>query len=85
MFIVRGFSYSVIVVRVHCVVEAVPLFSCSQDQVLILGWRGLVVLSGRDGSLSAHLKLPCQPIAPPVVADFSDDGWNDLILTCADR
>jgi hypothetical protein len=56
-----------------------------KDHVLILGWRGLVVLSGRDGAVAAYLRLPCPPIAPPIVADFSDDGWNDVILTCSDR
>lgn len=44
-----------------------------------------MVLGGKDGGLAAQLKLPCEPIAPPVVADFSDDGWNDVVLTCRHR
>ena len=67
------------------VIEGVPHVSYLQDQVLIQGWRGLVVLSGRDGSTVTYLRLPCQPISPPTLADFSDDGWNDIIITCADR
>ena len=45
----------------------------------------MVILSGTDGALVASLRLACEPTAAPVVADFSDDGLNDVILTCKDR
>ena len=49
------------------------------------GWNANVLLSAADGHMSASLWPSCQPIAPPVVADFSGDGQNDLIIICADR
>ena len=45
----------------------------------------MAVLAGKDGALAAHLRLPCEPIAMPVVADFNEDGWNDITLTCRNR
>ena len=45
----------------------------------------MVVLSGKDGAMASYLRLPCEPIALPVIVDFSDDGWNDVILTCNNR
>ena len=56
--------------------------SPSKDHILILGWQFMVVLSGKDGEVATSLRLPCEPIAPPVVADFTEDGWNDVIITC---
>ena len=51
----------------------------------MLGWERLAVLSGKDGALAVSQRLPCEPIASPVVADFTDDGWNDIIVTCRNR
>ena len=44
-----------------------------------------MLLSGEDGEVVSRIKLPCQPVATPVLADFTGDGWNDVIVTCAER
>ena len=45
----------------------------------------MVLLSGEDGEVVTRIKLPCQPVSAPVLADFTGDGWNDVIITCAER
>ena len=49
------------------------------------GWNALVLLSAADGHVSASVWPNCQSIAPPVIADFSGDELNDLIIACADK
>ena len=62
-----------------------PYFSLFQDHVVIMGWDILTLLSGADGGVLSTVKLPkCHPVAPLVVADFTGDGWNDIIVTCPD-
>ena len=55
--------------------------------MLILGWDSLLLLSGEEGeTISAiHHIEDCHPVAPIQVADFTGDGWNDIIVTCPDR
>ena len=43
-----------------------------------------MMVSGEDGAIAAAALLPCQPISPPVITDFTNDGWNDVIITCAE-
>ena len=43
-----------------------------------------MLLSGEDGEMVTKIWLPCQPVAKPVLADFTGDGWNDVIITCAE-
>ena len=55
----------------------------SQDHILVIGWNMMEILSAEDGHSVSVTKLTCQSVSPPVVADFSGDGWNDIIITCA--
>lgn len=56
-----------------------------QNHLVVTGWESLSVLSAEDGGTLAMFGLPCQPIQPPLVVDYSSDGWNDIIITCAQR
>ena len=56
-----------------------------QDHILVVGWTVVVLLSGEDGTVTASLWSNCQPVAPLVIADFTGDGLNDIIITCADK
>lgn len=59
--------------------------SPSQNHLVVTGWESLSVLSADDGGTLAVFGLPCQPIQPPLVVDYTSDGWNDIIVTCAQR
>ncbi len=61
-----------------------PPSSPRQDHVLVSGWQWMVLVRGDDGSTAASLRHACQPVAPPVVADFTNDGLNDIIITCSE-
>ena len=53
---------------------------------MIMGWDVLTLLSGKDGTQVASVRLQdCHPVAPLQVVDFSGDGWNDVIITCPDK
>ncbi|CAE1331260.1 unnamed protein product [Acanthosepion pharaonis] len=54
----------------------------AKDALILAGWRKLVLLDLKEGTLLASHTLPCHPTAPLVVGDFNNDGWNDFILTC---
>ena len=51
--------------------------------VLAVGDQSLVAISGRDGSIAAHVQLPEAPVAPVIVADFNGDGTNDILVVTA--
>jgi len=55
-----------------------------QDHILVVGWKWMMVVSGEDGMVAAATMLPCQAISPPVITDFTNDGSNDVIITCAE-
>ena len=61
------------------------LYIPAQDHILVVGWNVLVLLSGEDGTVTASVWSNCQPVAPFVIADFTGDGLNDIIVTCADK
>ena len=56
-----------------------------KDHILVVGWSVFVLLSGDDGTVTASVWSICQPLAPLVIADFTGDGLNDIIVTCADK
>ncbi|KAL5466741.1 hypothetical protein EMCRGX_G030890 [Ephydatia muelleri] len=56
-----------------------------ENHLVVTGWESLSVLSADDGGTLAVFGLPCQPIQPPLVVDYTSDGWNDIIVTCAQR
>ena len=51
--------------------------------VLAVGDQSLVAISGRDGSIAAHVQLPEAPVAPVIVAVFNGDGTNDILVVTA--
>ncbi|ELT96931.1 hypothetical protein CAPTEDRAFT_224542 [Capitella teleta] len=50
---------------------------------LLLGWDTIALVDLRDGQILGEHSLPCQPIDKPVIADFTNDGQNDFIVTCS--
>lgn len=49
---------------------------------MIVGLDTLNLVSAEDGELLSSVKYNCPAMTHPVVADFSGDGWNDVIITC---
>ena len=45
----------------------------------------MVLYNNKDGLDVTQLNIPCPPVNRPVVKDFSNDGFNDIILTCRDK
>ena len=56
-----------------------------QTHVLVVGWETATVLQSEDGGTTSEFALPCQPVQQPVVADFTGDGVNDIIISCDSR
>ena len=53
-----------------------------QSYVLLTGWDKAALLSNKNGEPMATIKLPCQPVEAPKIADFDNDGLNDVIFLC---
>mmetsp|Transcript_49500 Transcript_49500/g.116685 ORF Transcript_49500/g.116685 Transcript_49500/m.116685 type:complete len:769 (-) Transcript_49500:226-2532(-) len=49
------------------------------EHILALGMHHGAIVS-QDGDILAQFPLPDAPVAPPVIADFDDDGYNDVII-----
>jgi hypothetical protein len=50
-----------------------------KDHTLALGERYLTVLSS-SGVIRSESELEEVPVSTPIVADFNNDGWNDVIV-----
>ena len=53
--------------------------------MLVVGWSHATILNTLDGTTAAKFRLPCHPVLGAVVADFTGDGVNDVIVVCSDR
>eukprot|EP00954_Amorphochlora_amoebiformis_P020581 1340458-Amorphochlora_amoeboformis.AAC.1 len=53
------------------------------ENVIIIGESTMSLVS-RGGSIRADVDLPGIPIAPPILGDFSGDGYTDLIIWTPD-
>ena len=51
--------------------------------VVALGESSLCMLSLDRGAVLGCTSLPHAPVAPPVIADFTADGFADVIIPCA--
>ena len=56
-----------------------------QTHVLVVGWERATILQSEDGGTTSEFALTCHPVQQPVVADFTGDGVNDIIITCDTR
>ena len=45
----------------------------------------MALFNTKDGQDVTEASLHCPPVNRPVVKDFTNDGFNDVILTCRDR
>jgi len=50
--------------------------------LLSVGWDSVSVVSLADGTILAEHDLPCQPITPSIIGDYTNDGLNDVIIAC---
>ena len=57
-------------------------FFFPQTSLAVVGFNTLVLIDLRSGRVLAEHSLPCYSARPPVMEDFSGDGWNDIIVTC---
>ncbi len=53
--------------------------------MLIIGWNKATILDGYDGNTMVEFNIPCPPIMKALIADFTNDGINDILIVCADR
>ena len=53
--------------------------------MLLVGWSKVTILNTVDGTTAASFQLPCHPVMGAAVADFTDDGVNDIIVVCSNR
>lgn len=60
---------------------AMPLRSGGSPELILAAGDKDAVLISPTGSRLVEFSLPAKPIAPLLVADFNNDGLNDLILT----
>ena len=48
-------------------------------EILIMG-QDLITFVSRDGQILASAEIPHIPISKPIIADFDNDGVNDLLI-----
>ncbi|EDO36693.1 predicted protein [Nematostella vectensis] len=54
-----------------------------ESAVLVSGWYHISLVSLVDGTIMASHSLPCQPVAPVVNGDFTNDGLTDVVVQCS--
>ncbi|KAK3589323.1 hypothetical protein CHS0354_026981 [Potamilus streckersoni] len=60
---------------------SLPVYG-KKDALVLDGWKDIAVVDLKEGRLLAVHTLPSPPTGPLVIADFNNDGLNDIIFTC---
>lgn len=53
--------------------------------MLVTGWKNIALVSLKDGLLLSSHSMPCEPLAPVVHGDFTNDGLMDFVIQCETR
>ena len=53
--------------------------------MLVTGWKNIALVSLKDGLLLSSHSMPCEPLAPVVHGDFTNDGLMDFVIQCRTR